>query len=226
MPNEFDLNPGPVDDIYGPAEEFMGPPEAPGGTDFDPSGGGGGVFKFDLEALIALFLGLASGAQQASAINASREATEEQIERARGAASPENFANVFKTIQPIFRELVAAGAGPQLSGAILSGLGKSGGKDTGRGQALAAAGAGAGETLALNMTAGEAGRIQSGQVGAELGALSNIPGPRVDPFIQALVQGAAGYFGASTRERQEPGGGAGTSQNIDPNRNLFPNIRA
>jgi len=203
-----------------PGDEF-GAPFGPGGGEIDTTGGGGGGgFSFDFESLVNLFLGLGVGFLQAQNSNESRAAVEGQITRARERATPEAFIDVFKTLQPLFREIVASGAGPQLSGALLSGLAKSGGKDTGRGLALAAAGASAGDTLALNLTAAEAGRIQAGQVGAELGGIGGLASlqPRQDPILSALVSGAAGFFGTSTLPKKEEG-------TAETQRNLFPNIQ-
>ena len=112
-----------------------------------------------------------------------------------------------------------------MSGAILSGLGKSGGKDTGRGLALAAAGAAAGDNLAINLTGAETGRLQTAQIGAELGVLPALAGlqPERDPLIDALAGGAAGVFGTANLPKKEDDPNRDPAQ---PNRSLFPNIRA
>jgi len=214
--DEFDSGFG--DDTGLPGDEF-GEPFTPGGQ--DEVGGGGGGFTFDFESLTNLLLGLGVGFLQAQDSNAARADVQAQIGRARERATPEAFIDIFKTLQPLFREIVASGAGPQLQGAILSGLAKSGGKDTGRGLALAAAGASAGDTLALNLTANEAGRIQTGQVGAELGGIGGLTaiGPRQDPIIQALAQGAAGFFATSALDRKE-------ESSAERQESLFPNIKA
>jgi len=213
---------GNDDDPFGIGE--FGDEFTPGEGD-DSGGGGDGFFNFDfgLAEITNLLLGLAVGASQARRANQNREDVQAQIGQAKKFASPENFIDVFKTLQPIFQEIVGAGAGPQLSGAILSNLAKSGGKDTGRGAALAAAGAAAGDTLALNLTAAETGNIQRGQVGAALGgAGASIQlGPKRDPLIDALAGGAAGFFGtAALPKKDDRGTGA------QPNASLFPNIRS
>ena len=211
----FGDSPGPGQ----PGDEF-GRPFEPGGQDI-VGGGGGGGFTFDLESLTNLLIGLGVGLVNANNANAAREATTEQLAEARKFASPENFINVFKTLQPLFREIVASGAGPQLTGAILGSLGKSGGKDTARGQALAAAGAGAGETLALGLTQQETGRVQAGQVSAALGSANILAGlqPRVDPIISALEAGAAGFFATSTLAEKDP-------TKAEAKKDLFPGIQA
>ena len=234
MPNDFGdefgddftsgFNDDPFEDPFG-IGDFGAPFEPSEGGDAGASGGNSFFnFDFGLEELVNLFLGLAVGKSAADRANQSREDIQRQIGEAKQFASPENFLNVFKTLQPVFQEIVGAGAGPQLSGAILSTLAKSGGKDTGRGAALAAAGAAAGDTLAMNLTAAEAGGIQRGQVGAALGGVgaSIQLGPRRDPLIDALAGGAAGFFGTSALEKKEAEGRDGAQ----PNASLFPNIRS
>lgn len=217
--DDFDSGFGDSPGSGQPGDEF-GVPFQPGGQDI-VGGGDSGGFSLDWESLVNLFLGLGVGYLQAQDSNQAREAVEAQIGRARERATPEAFIDIFKTLQPLFREIVASGAGPQLQGALLSGLAKSGGKDTGRGLALAAAGATAGETLALNLTAQESGRVQAGQVGAELGGIGGLTaiGPRQDPIISALVSGAAGFFGTSALDKKE-------EQTAEEQASLFPNIKA
>ena len=100
------------------------------------------------------------------------------LERARKAASTENFMNTNREILPFLRELQSIGAIPGFQQAAATQNARRGLTGTGLGSALSTAAGGAGELFALQQALQETGRLQSLQTGANLGfAGVNLAGP-------------------------------------------------
>lgn len=177
----------------------------------DGSGGG-----FDIYGLINGLIGAYSGIRAAGAHNKAVKATAERLGEARKAASAENFASLVARLQPLFRELVASGLGPQFQQTLATQIAKSGLTGSGVGNALKGMGSAMPGIFALQSAFGEAGRIQEGQIGVELGF--PMPSPKADPFSEALVRGATAYFatvsGAREKEATTP----------PSERELFPSL--
>lgn len=175
------------------------------------SGGG-----FDIYGLINGLIGAYSGIRAAGAHNKAVKATAERLGEARKAASAENFASLVARLQPLFRELVASGLGPQFQQTLATQIAKSGLTGSGVGNALKGMGSAMPGIFALQSAFGEAGRIQEGQIGVELGF--PMPSPKADPFSEALVRGATAYFatvsGAREKEATTP----------PSERELFPSL--
>ena len=237
---------GPTDgfDPLGPDDPFI---RIPGGADpFDPIGppedpfsglGGddGGIgdpddpnafqefmerFNLDIVDLVNVGLGIGRGIVDVKQQKDLLKAQEQRIERARAAASPEQLIRNLQFLRPQFRELIAAGLGPQFQQGIASFLGKTGLADTGIGLTLGAAAEGAPEIFAFSSALDQAARVQTGQVSAELGLATSLPpGVAQNPILQALEGAARGLF--STPEKTDrPQGGAGSAQDVD----LFPGL--
>lgn len=193
------------------------------GGDFSFGGSGnqnnGGFFSnpTNILALINTAIGLFGGMRQADMSNEQREMIEERVAAARGAASAENFAGIVARLTPMFREVVAAGLGPAFQESVSRTMAKRGLTGTGVGAAFSNASAAMPNIMAFQSAMGEAGRIQEGQIGAELGA--PIPGPRMDPFTTALVTGARAFFGTTASSRNES-----NSVPRPDEQELFPNL--
>lgn len=171
---------------------------------------------FDIYGLINGLIGAYSGIRAAGAQNKAIALTQERLGEARKAASAENFASLVARLQPLFRELVASGLGPQFQQTLATQIAKSGLTGSGVGNALKGMGSAMPGIFALQQAFGEAGRIQEGQIGVELGF--PMPSPKSDPFSEALVRGASAYFatvsGAREKEAMTP----------PAERELFPSL--
>jgi len=170
-----------------------------GGSDVASGGSSSGGFfsnPSNIYSLINAAIGAFASTRQAGAQNELFGMSEERLKAARAAAGVENFASIVSRLQPLFRELVAGGLGPKFTQDVASSLAKRGLIGSGVGAALKNAAFAAPELFALQSAAGEAGRIQGGQVSAELGA--PLPSQaRVDPFSNALLSGARAFFATS-----------------------------
>lgn len=203
MPQQYDLDPSFP--IPGTGEAGF---EPPGGGDISTQNIGGN--GFDWATAINTLIGAVAGYKQGKASQQSEKENQKRIQAARAAAGPENFAALLAKLQPIFREIVASGLGPQFAQGIASNLARRGLVGSGVGTALQNAALAAPDIFALQQAAGEAGRIQTGQVGAELGLAASLPPQvRLDPLVQALTLGARANYG--TRQGREP-------------ETLFPNL--
>ena len=116
----------------------------------------------------------------------------------------------------MFRELVAQGLGPQFQQNLQGNLARRGLIGTGVGTALSNVGESIPGVTAFSGAQREAGRIQEGQVGAELGFPAIAP--RTDPFSEALVRGATAFF--TTRTGGQPGGTGSREEDNE----LFPTL--
>jgi len=214
----------PVGDPLDPFGGGLGEPgPASGGTGEPGSGGSGGgggsgtnFFQdpANIFALINAGIAAFSGIRDARARNDAIAFTKQQLANARRLASPDNFTDIVARLQPMFRELVAQGLGPQFTQNLQSNLAKRGLVGTGVGTALSNVGESIPSTFALSSALREGGRIQEGQVGAELGFPAIAP--RTDPFSEALVRGATAFF--TTRSGGQP------ASDPEEDRELFPSL--
>jgi len=219
----------PIGDPLDPLAGFpLGTGDPLGGTG-EPgssgSGSGGNPFTNffkdpqNIFSLVNASIAALSGIRDAKARNDAISFTKQQLANARRLASTDNFTDIVSRLQPVFRELVAQGLGPSFQQNLSSNLAKRGLTDTGAGTALQNVGESVPSTFALREALSEGGRIQEGQVGAELGFPSI--GARTDPFSEALVRGATAFFVTNQRDRDQSQGG---TEGLQEQRELFPNL--
>ncbi len=197
------------------------------GDEFGRSSQGG---NRTLETIITTSLAIVTAFTENKADKDAAAELQKRLDAARKAASTENFMAIVQDLQPLFRELVASGLGPQFQQAVRRNAARTGRIGSGSDDAIRNATAAIPDIFALQQASGEAGRIQGTQVGAELGI--PIQGAISDPFSEALVRGSTAFFKSQRRDvddravanqgiPQRTGGRPG----IEPDRrDLFPNI--
>ncbi len=221
------IGPLPPEDFIGPLppDDFIGPPEPPGGVGDpnDPNAFQRLLDKLDLDLgdLLNVAIGVGSGISNARAQNKALEEQKRRIERARALASPEQLVANLKALRPQFRELIAAGLGPQFQQGIASFLGRTGLGDTGVGATIGASAVGAPEIFAFSAALNQARSVQAGQVSAELGLAATLPpGVEENPILVGLERAAGVLFQSGTVGGRDKDTTSTSSQELP----LFPGL--
>lgn len=156
--------------------------------------------------------------------------------RIRTIASPQHLADVMRALQPMFRELVAAGLGPQFQTAVADNLAKHGLTGTGVGEAFRSSAAAAPAIFATTGAASEAKGVVNRELEAE-GLAGSAPAPVENPLIGAIMGGARGFMAGGGGSMASPKGGAPVNYgpegimtgqtplpNLDPTKPFTPNV--
>lgn len=137
--------------------------------------------------------GFMSGKKEARA-RAEEKARQERI---RQIASPQHLDQLIQHFQPLFREIVASGLGPQFQTAVADNLAKHGMTGTGVGEAFRTAGKTAPAIFATKAATEEAGSTVQRQLSAE-GIAGPPPAQASNPLLDAILGGARGAFSMSS----------------------------
>jgi hypothetical protein len=123
----------------------------------------------------------------------------------RNLATPEHLKDVMTSLQPMFREVVAAGLGPQFQESVAQSLAQHGLTGTGAGEAIRGGAVGAPAMFATEMAGQKAGEVVRGQLAAE-GLAGEAPMPPENPLLSALFSGARGFIsGGGSLNFKKPG---------------------
>lgn len=147
--------------------------------------------------------------------------------RIRQIASPEHLKELMAGLQPVMREIVAAGLGPQFQDAVNTNLAQAGLADTGAGEALRGLSMAAPGVMSTQMAGNRAQDVVRNQLAAE-GIAGESPAPASNPLLDALMGGARGFMagGGSLRFKPQaaaPGAPAAISGNAASD--ALPNLR-
>lgn len=144
-------------------------------------------------ALIGAAVGAIGGFMKGRAAKKEAERKKKAIAKLQGLATPAHLVEVTNTLNPLFRNIVESGLGPQFKQEIDSMLAKHGGTGTGAGEAMRTS-AQAVPTLAANrMALDEA----TGVVGREMNAAAaeaDLDAGTVNPLMEGLLGAARGYM--------------------------------
>lgn len=117
-------------------------------------------------------------------------------ERIRQKSSPQHLAEVMQSLQPMMREIVASGLGPQFQTMVSDSLAKHGLTGTGVGEAMRTGAAGAPAIFATQMAGQEAGNVVKRELAAE-DIAGPEPAPSQNPLLDAAMGGFRGFLGTS-----------------------------
>ena len=154
---------------------------AAAGASFGPWGAVGG-------AVIGGISGYLSGKSKKRAI----EERNQQLRKARALATPAHLKELMVSMSPMFREIVAAGLGPQFMQEVSVGLSRHGLTGTGAGEAMRTASTQAPAVAAAGMAADRAERVQRNEVNTALQSADIQPVP--NPLLETLQGGVQGAF--------------------------------
>jgi YmgG-like glycine-zipper protein len=159
-------------------------------------------------ALIGAGIGAISGFMSGRRRKKAERAERRRQERIRQKASPQHLAAVIQSLQPVFREIVASGLGPQFQTQVNDSLAKHGLTGTGVGEAFRSSAAAAPAIFATQGATSEANQVVNRELYAE-GVAGPEPSPAGNPLMDALMGGARGYFAMSAGNPAPPTGAPG-----------------
>jgi hypothetical protein len=196
---------------------------------------------------VGAIAGFFSGKGKARAAAEHLRKVREAQARIKQLASPEHLAEVMGKLQPLMRQIVASGLGPQFQQQVASSLAAHGATGTGVGEAMRSGAASAPNLMASQMGAEQAGGIVKNEMGAEAAAAGMEPGtadiaagqenPLMAALTGALQGGAQGYISGKAGGKAAPSGstlmdnrpgstyqgpGYGPGANVDPTKSFNP----
>jgi hypothetical protein len=179
-------------------------------------------------ALVGAAIGAVGGFARQRAQNRKIAQMKAEAARMKFLASPQHLNEVMTTLQPLMKNIVASGLGPQFQQSVNQSLAEHGLTGTGVGEAMRTGAAGAPALFTAGMTE----QAAEGQVGREMGAEQSATDTLAatpvgeNPLMGALLDGARGYlagggkFGKTNAAPTDPNAGV-SGVSFDPTRSAF-----